>query len=418
MAAPSWWHGSAGVNERLLVPYSISTGIPEGAAEIEGYVRSIRTQGFCVVDHAIPVHRLAAVRESVLEGRERLLKVREAESVARVALGLPGRSGEQPDTSSGPSASGDPDPDRPPMPPPELNDITEQQVFGECLVEPRVLRVAKTMLDTHVRISQTETFKSSMPRKNATPEQLQGRGWHSDWPHDLTAYGPTSQRPWMHCGAVAQPFPDVCMALSTVWYLGPEDVTPFNGGTWVVPGSHKDPRNPRGPSDGIDERAPIPGEMQLSCPAGSVLMQDTRTWHAGATNQSEYERTAVVCRYAPWWLSSQEFGNLHSGGQHVHSYVPKECVPDPIRWKSVVYMYHSTATPRRGAAPDPSAVCLSACVACLCVSDCASVSADLNLNLSICLFVVSLQRLQAVLSGAQAALPSPRGGRGRLSSAS
>ena len=70
-------------------------------------------------------------------------------------------------------------------------------------------------------------------------------------------------------------------------------------------------------------------------------MQDTRTWHAGATNQSEYERTAVVCRYAPWWLSSQEFGNLHSGGQHVHSYVPKECVPDPIRWKSL----YTTALP-------------------------------------------------------------------------
>ncbi len=95
--------------------------------------------------------------------------------------------------------------------------------------------------------------------------------------------------------------------------------------TWVVPGSHKDPRNPRGPNDGIDERAPIPGEMQVSCPAGSVYVQDTRTWHAGAANQSQYERTAIVCRYAPWWLSSHEFGNLHSGGQHVHSYVPKEC---------------------------------------------------------------------------------------------
>lgn len=106
-------------------------------------------------------------------------------------------------------------------------------------------------------------------------------------------------------------------------------LTALNGAatfrTWVVPGSHRDPRNPRGPNDGIDERAPIPGEMQVSCPAGSVYVQDTRTWHAGATNQSQHERTAVVCRYAPWWLSSHEFGNLHSGGQHVRSYVPKEC---------------------------------------------------------------------------------------------
>ena len=27
---------------------------------------------------------------------------------------------------------------------------------------------------------------------------------------------------------------------------------------------------------------------------------------------------------APWWLSSHEFGNLHSGGQHVKSYVPRD----------------------------------------------------------------------------------------------
>ena len=166
------------------------------------------------------------------------------------------------------------------------------------------------------------------------------------------------------------------MALSTVWYLGPEDVTPYNGGTCepspapcrlpavprcasvpidrrllagVVPCSHKDVRNPRGPDDGIDERAPIPGEFQVSAPAGSVFMQDTRLWHAGAANQSQHERTAIVCRCkssaaapfassspceeaskpaaapdAPWWLSSHEFGNLHSGGQHVKSYVPRD----------------------------------------------------------------------------------------------
>ena len=111
------------------------------------------------------------------------------------------------------------------------------------------------------------------------------------------------------------------MALSTIWYLGPEDVAPYNGGTWVVSGSHKDPR---GPDDGIDERAPIPGEFQISAPAGSVLMQDTRVWHSVSVNQSEHERTAVVCRYAPWWLSGNEFGNLHSGGRTLRTYVPRE----------------------------------------------------------------------------------------------
>eukprot|EP01050_Picozoa_sp_SAG11_P048317 SAG11_NODE_25784_length_354_cov_0.674510_1_plen_105_part_10 len=97
-------------------------------------------------------------------------------------------------------------------------------------------------------------------------------------------------------------------------------------------GSHKDPRNPRGPDDGIDARAPIPGEFQVSAPAGSVFVQvceflrlliaqcaethssliapqDTRLWHAGAANHSCHDRHAVLLRYSPWWLTVAEFGD-------------------------------------------------------------------------------------------------------------
>lgn len=58
------------------------------------------------------------------------------------------------------------------------------------------------------------------------------RSWHTDWPHDLSSYGPSDKEPWRHCGAVSQPFPDVCMALSTVWcknegpHIRPERVSP------------------------------------------------------------------------------------------------------------------------------------------------------------------------------------------------
>jgi ectoine hydroxylase-related dioxygenase (phytanoyl-CoA dioxygenase family) len=305
------------LDERLRLPYSIGTGIPKGGdAEIEGYLQSLRIQGFCVVERVIPEKEVSAVRASVHEGRRLLQQDRELERKKRIEL----ERQRNPDIQIGDG------PVRPPLAPhAELCDIARNETFAEYLAEPRVLKVAKAMLDPHVRIMQTEVNKSSKPAgEKLTEEQLRRRGWHSDWPHDLTAYGPSDEEPWKHCGAIAQPFPDVCMALSTVWYLGPEDVTPYNGGTWVVPGSHKDPRNPRGPDDGIDERAPIPGEFQVSAPAGSVFMQDTRIWHSGATNQSEHERTAVVCRYAPWWLSGNEFGNLHSGGHTLRTYVPQE----------------------------------------------------------------------------------------------
>lgn len=305
------------LDERLKVPYSIGSGIPQGGdAEIEGYLQSLKIQGFCVIERVIPADQVDTVRQSVHEGRRLLQKDREAEKQKRLEI----ERRHDPDYQPGDG------PVRPPRPPhAELCDIARNETFAAYLAEPRVLRVARAMLDPHVRILQTEVNKSSRPAgKDLSQEQLQRRGWHSDWPHDLTAYGPNDDQPWRHCGAIAQPFPDVCMALSTVWYLGPEDVTPYNGGTWVVPGSHKDPRNPRGPDDDIDQRAPIPGEFQVSAPVGSVFMQDTRIWHSGAINQSEHERTAVVARYGPWWLSGNEFGNLHSGGHTLRTYVPQD----------------------------------------------------------------------------------------------
>jgi ectoine hydroxylase-related dioxygenase (phytanoyl-CoA dioxygenase family) len=75
-----------------------------------------------------------------------------------------------------------------------------------------------------------------------------------------------------------------------------------------VPKTHVDPRNPRGENDGIDEFAPIPNELQVEGPAGSVLVMDARIWHSNAENPDDKPRTAVVVRYAPWWLSLELFG--------------------------------------------------------------------------------------------------------------
>lgn len=75
-------------------------------------------------------------------------------------------------------------------------------------------------------------------------------------------------------GAIRQPFPDIPMCLSMVWYM--TDVDENSGGTYCVPGSHRDTRNPRGPTDGITVTAPIPGDMQITAPAGSVYIQDSR----------------------------------------------------------------------------------------------------------------------------------------------
>ena len=177
----------ADLDPRLLVPYSIATGIPQGGdAEIEGYLRSIRLQGFCCIERVIPAEELTEVRESVYEGRRRLQAVREQEHRRRAELAdgmlelVEGWPGSVSTAEPANAPSGEPDPVRPPMPPAELNDIAMQARFAEYLAEPRVLAVAREMLDTHLRIAQTECNKSRAPTGEAfTQEQLRRRGWHS-----------------------------------------------------------------------------------------------------------------------------------------------------------------------------------------------------------------------------------------------
>ena len=64
------------------------------------------------------------------------------------------------------------------------------------------------------------------------------------------------------------------MALTMIWYL--TDGNERTGATWIVPGSHRDHRNPRGPHDGMTVSAPIPGELQAVGSVDAVLDAELR----------------------------------------------------------------------------------------------------------------------------------------------
>ena len=73
----------------------------------------------------------------------------------------------------------------------------------------------------------------------------------------------------------------------------------------MVPGSHRDTRNPRGPVDGFTVSAPIAGDMQVVAPAGSVYIADSGIWHSTATHNTTGKlRVAAVNRWTPWWCAS------------------------------------------------------------------------------------------------------------------
>ncbi len=149
--------------------------------------------------------------------------------------------------------------------------------------DKRVVGVAQAMLDPHVRIAQTE-FKTRPP-------------------NDMANFSPFSEK---------------------------------NGGTWVVPRSHRDLRNPRSHldprnppelHDNMDPTRSIPGEMQLSGPAGSVVVLGSRIWHSNASNPSPEPRVTVLARYSPWWI------NLEFGGRN-RAIVPRavyEAMPDAVK---------------------------------------------------------------------------------------
>ena len=82
------------------------------------------------------------------------------------------------------------------------------------------------------------------------------------------------------------------LAAQMVWYM--IDAGSESGGTWCVPGAHRDTRNPRGPRDGITVSAPIPGELQVEAPAGSVFIQDSRM--CGPTNKHPTVHTLAGSR--------------------------------------------------------------------------------------------------------------------------
>jgi hypothetical protein len=125
----------------MLAPYSISTGV-EGEEELSGCLRSLRLQGFCVVDRAIPAAELSAVRDDVIAGQSTVRQ--------RRGTGLPPGLPEEPEAMSW---YGEPAVERRPAPPPEWSDIVFAPRFWCHAASPRVMAIAAAALDTHLRVA-------------------------------------------------------------------------------------------------------------------------------------------------------------------------------------------------------------------------------------------------------------------------
>jgi len=204
----------------------------------------LNRDGFCVVEQVIPRDEVEVVRNSV------------AASVRKHSS----------------------------LPPPQgyvTGFLRVNQAMAPYLAHPKIMRIVKVLFGDHARISMLTGAINAPGIK---------RGWmHADWPYN--------QKNRSH---VQAPYPDIVMNLVTMWMLS--DYTIENGGTVVLPGSHREDRSP-GIDKDLDPDGHYDGEVQLQGSAGDVGVFDARTWHAIAPNTGDSERVGVIARYAPWWLN-------------------------------------------------------------------------------------------------------------------
>ncbi len=110
--------------------------------------------------------------------------------------------------------------------------------------------------------------------------------------------GPGASRQVLHRAEdVYSHFPRPCpeLVLSTMWAV--TDFTAENGGTLLVPGSHRWPAERRPEEDEI-----VAAEME----AGSVLIWLSAMLHAAAANVSDDWRYGVIATYSLGWLRQEE----------------------------------------------------------------------------------------------------------------
>jgi ectoine hydroxylase-related dioxygenase (phytanoyl-CoA dioxygenase family) len=154
--------------------------------------------------------------------------------------------------------------------------VTKHAVFLELLCHPLVLAVWQQQLGADM-ICSSWSANTVYPGHDSI-------GWHVDYPYW------SKQPPW----------PTGTMAGQTLWML--DDFTEQNGGTGIVPGSHRKARPPDEPRN--EWRAD--GKV-LTGTRGSVVFGHGAWWHTARPNGSEQSRSCLLGMYImPWFLPQED----------------------------------------------------------------------------------------------------------------
>jgi ectoine hydroxylase-related dioxygenase (phytanoyl-CoA dioxygenase family) len=141
-------------------------------------------------------------------------------------------------------------------------------LFRLVFAHPAVLELARAVLGLAVRVSMLNA-------RDALPGPGPTQPLHSDADHG------------------GRPDEKGYLCFTAVWML--DDFTCQNGGTRLIPGTHRDPRLPKEAL--ADPLAPHPDEIVVEGKAGDVLAFNGHVWHAGGANRSSGCRRALLAHY-------------------------------------------------------------------------------------------------------------------------
>ena len=139
---------------------------------------------------------------------------------------------------------------------------TLDRVFHKAIDHARILPLLEHYLEKTLILG---SLNARIVRPG-DPDQ----GLHSDIPREMLNF-------------------DSPVMMNTVWML--DDFSPINGGTRVVPGSHK---------SGLatpPENATVRHIAQPEAPAGNVIVFNGQTWHGGGANTGRANRHALFGHY-------------------------------------------------------------------------------------------------------------------------
>jgi hypothetical protein len=228
--------------------------------DISENLSRLKADGWCLIEDLIPDRYVLEVRESLLH-RGRI----EREEWSRI---------QEQWKSSGHTVPG-----------PEVGRV--QDVYSqipeitEFLTDGRVVAIGESFFGPNMRVSSVGVIITN-------PGSQRG-GWHADWPFNQTM-----------AAHIAAPYQDAVLQLSGIVMV--TEFVAENGATLIVPGTHRLPSNPTA-NIGVDQFVALPDEAPVTGRSGSLLLYDSRLWHAAAPNNSNQIRVAITVRYAPWWLN-------------------------------------------------------------------------------------------------------------------